>query len=123
MQYQLTELLLFYCQVMKVNMVLRKVWFDELSLKAHTYMKTLSDVEVVLSIWVLVHSRSSLSSSLTEDPLHNDDVDDDDDDDELGIQRKTLSEVDAVLSLEVVVQYPLSELPCFSTKWLNESSF
>ena len=49
-QYQLTELLLFYCQVMKVNMVLRKVWFDELSLKAHTYMKTLSDVEVVLSI-------------------------------------------------------------------------
>ena len=53
---------------------------------------------------MLVHSRRSLSSSLTEDHLHNDDDDDDDDDDELGIQRKTLSEVDAVLSLEVVVQ-------------------
>ena len=29
---------------------------------------------------------------------------------------KTLSEVDAVLPLEVVVQYPLSELPLFSTR-------
>ena len=66
-------------------------------------MKTLSDVEVVLPIQVLIHSRTSLSSSLTEDPLHNDD-DDDDDDDKLGIQRKALSEVDAVLPLEVVVQ-------------------
>ena len=54
---------------------------------------------------MLLHSRRSLSSSLTADHLHNDvDDDDDDDDDELGIQRKTLSEVDAVLSLEVVVQ-------------------
>ena len=51
---------------------------------------------------MLLHSRRSLSSSLTADHLHNDV--DDDDDDELGIQRKTLSEVDAVLSLEVVVQ-------------------
>jgi len=48
-------------------------------------------------------SSHSLSFSLTEDPLHNDD-DDDDDDDKLGIQRKALSEVDAVLPLEVVVQ-------------------
>jgi len=46
-------------------------------------------------------SSHSLSFSLTEDPLHNDD---DDDDDKLGIQRKALSEVDAVLPLEVVVQ-------------------
>ena len=33
-----------------------------------------------------------------------------------GIYIKTLSEVDAVLPLEVVVQYPLSELPRFSTR-------
>ena len=29
---------------------------------------------------------------------------------------KTLSEVDVVLPLDVVVQYPLSELPLFSTR-------
>ena len=66
---------------------------------------------------MLLHSRSSLSFR-SKDPLHNDD--DGDDDDELGIHWKKLSEVDAVLPLEVVVQYLLSELPRFSTKWLYE---